>query len=82
MGSSMPREAITTITRMIACGQRLVDSVEEDDKSATLDALKENAILSIRLLRMVPGLNQLGADQLLEASEETEFKKKLTSLLA
>ena len=73
---------MATIMGMISCCRRLVDSVEEEDKVATIGALKECAMLNIKLLRIMPGVDRLGADQILDKENEMEFKKKLTALLA
>ena len=78
----MPKESIATIMEMISCCRRLVDSVEEEDKMATIGTLKECAMLNIKLLRLIPGLDLLGADQIVAKGDEREFKKKLTKLLA
>ena len=70
-----------TIIKLIACNQRLIETVEDGNKVAALEALKENAMLSIKLMRTFPDVERLDPDQSLLKFNESEFKQKLNDLL-
>lgn len=77
----MPQEVISTIVRMIACHSKLTDAVKEEDKEEVLGLLKELAILNIRLVSTIPGMDKIGAMSLTD-KEEAQFKRDLTALLS
>ena len=80
MGSDTSEEGKRTILKMIACCERLVDAVEEENKTAAMEALKECAAINIRMLQIMPNADALGAYHIFNVKEIVEFRKKLTSL--
>ena len=60
---------------------QLTDAVKEEDKEEVLGLLKELAILNIRLVSTIPGMDEIGAMSLTN-KEEAQFKRDLTALLS
>ena len=81
MSSFMPQEVMPIIVRMLACHSKLTDAVKEEDREEALGSVKELTILNIRLVSMIPRLDQLGARSMTD-EEVSQLKKDLSSLLS
>ena len=74
-------EANDTILKLVASHSDLHDAVEEEDRDEALRAVKIAALLSMRLVNLMPGGDKLGVRQM-NADEMSQLKKDLNSLLS
>ena len=70
-----------TILKMIASHSDLRDAVDDGDKEEALRATKTSALLSIRLVSLIPNMELSGVKQM-NADEMSQLKKALNSLLS
>ena len=74
-------EANDVLLKLVTTHSDLRDAVDDEDKEEALRATKISALLSMRLMGLIPNLDQIGVKQM-SADEMSQLKKNLNSLLS
>ena len=75
------RDAIDVLLRLVASYSDLRDAIEDEDREEALRATKISALLSMRLMGLIPNLDQFGIKHV-TAEEMSQLKKSLNALLS
>ena len=77
----LSEEAKDALLRLIVAHSDLRNSIEDEDGEETLKATKTSALLSMKLLNFMPGIDNFGIKHV-TAEEMSELEKKLNTLLS
>ena len=79
--SAFNQEAIDVLLRLVAAHSDLWNSIKDEDREEALRATKVSALLSMRLLSLMPNPDKFGIKYVTD-EEMSELRKKLNSLLS
>ena len=75
------KEANSLLMRLATSSSTLREAIADKDREEVLRVVQEITLLSMRLIGMAPGLDEIGAKHL-TAEEVSQLKKDLSSLMS